>query len=67
MMRADRLQRWLDDVIPLMVDGLEGLERDLLAFTQLHHDAHRGLGTEAERTALGRALQKLAGGRFRLE
>ena len=67
MLRADRLERWLDDVIPLMMDGLEGLERDLHAFTQLHHDAHRGLGTDAERTALGRTLQKLAGGRFRLE
>ena len=54
-------------MIPLMMEGLENLERDLHAFTQLHHDAHKGLGTDAERTALGRALQKLAGGRFRLE
>jgi hypothetical protein len=67
MLRADRLERWLDDVIPLMMDSLEGLERDLHAFIQLHHDAHRGLGTDTERTALARTLQKLAGGRFRLE
>ena len=67
MLRADRLERWLDDVIPLMMDSLERLERELHAFTQLHHDAHKGLGTDTERTALARTLQKLAGGRFRLE
>ena len=67
MLRADRLQRWLDDTVPLMTDSLERLERELEAFTQLHHDANRGLGTDEERTALARTLQKLAGGRFRLE
>jgi len=67
MLRADRLERWLEDVVSLMTESLEHLERDLEAFTQLHHDAHKGLGTEQERTALARTLQKLAGGRFRLE
>jgi hypothetical protein len=67
MLRVDRLERWLGDVVPLMMDSLERLERELGAFTQLHHDANRSLGTDEERTALGRTLQKLAGGRFRLE
>jgi hypothetical protein len=67
MLRAERLERWLGDVVPLMTGSMEQLERDLLAFTQLHHDANRSLGTSAERTALGRTLQKLAGGRFQLE
>jgi hypothetical protein len=66
-MRSDRLESWLDECIPLMTASLQELERDLLAFTQLHHDANRGLGSESERTALARALQKLAGARFRLE
>jgi hypothetical protein len=67
MLRADRLERWRGDVVSLMTDSLQGLERDLHSFIQLHHDAHRGLGTDEERTALARTLQKLAGGRFRLE
>ena len=67
MLRTDRLERWLDDVVPLMTDSLQRLEQDLEAFTQLHHDSHRSLGTDEERTALARTLQKLAGGRFRLE
>jgi Family of unknown function (DUF6062) len=67
MLRADRLERWLDDAVTLMTDSLERLERELDAFTQLHHDANRSLGTDEERTALARTLQKLAGGRFRLE
>ena len=65
LLRGDRLQRWLGDVVPLMTGSLERVEKDLLAFTQLYQDANRSLGTEEERTALGRALQKLAGGRFR--
>ena len=67
MLRPDRLERWLDDCIPLMTASLQVLAEDLLSFTRLHHDANRSLGTESERTALARALQKLAGGRFRLE
>jgi hypothetical protein len=66
-LKGDRLEKWCAEVVPLMTASLERLERDLLAFTQLHHDANRGLGTEEQRTALGRTLQKLAGGRFRLE
>jgi len=67
MLRPDRLERWLSDCIPLMTASLEALERDLLSFTQLHHDANRSMGSDSERSALSRALQKLAGGRFRLE
>ena len=67
MLRADRVERWLDDAVTLMTDSLERLERELDAFTQLHHDDNRSLGTDEERTALARTLQKLAGGRFRLE
>jgi hypothetical protein len=67
MLRADRLERWLEECIPLITASLEDLERDLLSFTQLHHDANRGMGSDNERTALARTLQKLAGGRFRLE
>jgi hypothetical protein len=67
MLSAAQLPAWLADAVPLMTGSLEGLERELFAFTQLHHDANRSLGTEAERTALGRSLQKLAGARFHLE
>jgi hypothetical protein len=67
MLRRDRLELWLSDAVPLMIGSLEKLERDLLAFTQLHHDANRSLGTEKERFALAGVLQKLAGGRFRQE
>jgi hypothetical protein len=66
-MRSQRLSEWLQETVPLMKGSLGAVERDLYAFTQLHHDANRGLGTEEERTALGRALQKLAGGRFSLQ
>jgi hypothetical protein len=61
-LRAERLERWCGDVIPLMTGSLERLERELWEFTQLFHDSHRGLGTDEQRTALARALRKLAGG-----
>ncbi len=64
-MRGDALERWLDDVLPLMRQSLEALETDLLAFTQLHQAGSPGMGTEETRSALGRTLQKLAGGIFR--
>lgn len=67
LLRGDRLQRWLDAVIPLMSASLTRLEKELFSFTQLHHDSNRGLGTQEERTALARTLQKLAGGGFHLE
>jgi hypothetical protein len=67
LLRGDRLQQWLDTVVPLMSASLTRLEKELFSFTQLHRDSNRGLGTEEERTALARSLQKLAGGRFRLE
>lgn len=55
------LKEWLADVVPLLTESLAGLERDLLAFTQLHQGTNPGLGTEEVRTALGRTLQKLVG------
>jgi hypothetical protein len=61
-MRADRLQRWLAEAGPLMQDSLRRLEGELLSFTQLHRAENRSLGTEEERTALARAVQKLGGG-----
>jgi len=64
MMRADRFRRWLAEAIPLMRGSLEGLERDLHAFSQLHQAGNESMGTDVERSALGRTLQKLAGGLF---
>jgi len=61
ILRGDRLAGWLDDVVPLMKKTLGGLEKDLLAFTQLHQAGNRSLGTEEERSALVRTLQMLAG------
>ena len=62
-MRADRFERWLADAVPLMKASLESLDGDLRAFTQLHQAA-AGPGTDRERTALARTLQKIAGGLF---
>ena len=61
LLRGDELERWLRDVVPLVTASLERLEEEVLAFTQLHKDSNRSLGTEEERTALARTLQKLAG------
>ena len=66
-LRPDRRGRWMEETAALMTGALERLEREVHAFTQLHRDTSRGLGTEEERTALARTLQKLAGGEFRLE
>ena len=63
-MRADRFGRWLAEAIPLMKESLEGLEKELHAFSQLHQAGNASLGTDVERSALARTLQKLAGGRF---
>jgi hypothetical protein len=63
-MRADRFRRWLAEAIPLMKESLEGLEKELRAFSQLHQAGNVSLGTEVERSALGRTLQKLSGGLF---
>lgn len=63
-MKADRIKGWLAETIPLMKSSLELLEEDLGAFTQLHQAGNASPGTDAERTALARSLQKLAGGRF---
>jgi len=62
-MRADRIKGWLAATIPLMKGSLQRLEEELHAFTQLHQAGNASPGTDAERTALGRTLQKLAGGR----
>jgi hypothetical protein len=67
-LRQEELRRWLGDTVPLMTGSLERLEREILSFTQsYHHDARSGARTEEERTALVRALQKLAGRPMRLE
>jgi hypothetical protein len=66
-LRGDELTRFLRELVGLMVESLEGLERDLFGFTQLFHDANRSLGTEEERTALTRAMQMLAGRPMRQE
>ncbi len=60
-LRGQDLSRFMEDLAPIMIRSLEGLERDLLNFTQLFQDANRSLGTEEERTALLRTVQKLAG------
>lgn len=61
MLSGGELKEWLADVVPLLTGSLAGLERDLLAFTQLHQGTNPGLGTEDVRSALGRTLQKLIG------
>jgi hypothetical protein len=61
ILRGDALARWLREVAPLMTGSLEKLEKDLVAFTQLHQGTNRSLGTEEERSALARTLQKLSG------
>ena len=63
-LRPDRLRGWLADSVVLLRRGLESLEKDLHAFTQLHQAANREPGTDGERTALVRTLQKLVGGEF---
>ncbi len=67
LLRADRARHWIEEAAALQIESLEGLEKDLFAFTQLSRSENKSLGSETERTALGRTLQKLAGGRFRLE
>lgn len=61
ILRGDSLARWLGEVVPLMTGSFETLEKDLLAFTQLHQGTNRSLGTDEERSALARTLQKLSG------
>lgn len=61
ILRGESLALWLGEVVPLMTGSLEKLEKDLLAFTQLHQGTNRSLGTEEERSALARTLQKLSG------
>jgi hypothetical protein len=61
ILRGDPLSRWLKETVPLMKKALDGLEKDLLAFTQLHQAGNRSLGTDEERTALARTVQMFAG------
>jgi len=49
------------ELVPIMIQSLERLERDVFEFTQLFQDSNKSLGTEEQRTALVRVLQKLAG------
>jgi hypothetical protein len=67
ILRGDALARWLREVAPLMTGSLEKLEKDLVAFTQLHQGTNKSLGTEEERSALARTLQKLSGRLMRNE
>ncbi len=60
-LKPDRLRGWLADSAIVLRRSLEGLDKDLQAFTQLHQATNPSLGTEEERTALSRTLQKLAG------
>ncbi len=57
---ADRTV-FFGELAPIMIQSLERLERDLFEFTQLFQDSNKSLGTEEQRTALVRTLQKLAG------
>lgn len=61
VLRQDRLAAWLRDAVPLMAGSLGKLEKDLAAFTQLYQAGNRSLGTDDERSALARTLQKLSG------
>jgi hypothetical protein len=63
-MKPDRFRRWLAETIPLMKGSLEALEGELHAFSQLHQAGNASQGTDQERSALGRTLQKIAGGLF---
>jgi hypothetical protein len=67
LLRGDRARRWRTEAVSLQIHSFETLEKDLFAFTQLYRSENAGLGSDSERSALGRTLQKLAGGRFRLE
>ena len=61
ILRGEPLSRWLQETVPLMKKALDGLEKDLLAFTQLHQAGNRSLGTDEERNALARTVQMFAG------
>ena len=61
VLRGDRLDLWLRDSVPLMKQTLAGLEKDLLAFTQLHRSENRSLGSDRVRSALARTVQMLTG------
>jgi hypothetical protein len=65
LLKGERLERWVRDTAPLIEASLQELDRDLLAFTQLYQDANRSMGSEQERTALARTLQKLEGSLFK--
>lgn len=60
-LKPNRLQGWLADSAIVLRRSLEGLDRDLQGFTQLHQATNPSLGTEEERSALARTLQKLGG------
>jgi hypothetical protein len=66
-LKARELAGFLEDVVPLMTGSLARLEREIFGFTQLFHDSNRSLGSDAERTALARTLQKLSGSTMKPE
>ncbi len=58
---AAELARFLRQVLPMVASSLERLDRELGGFIDLSQATSPGLGTEAERTALARALEFLSG------
>ncbi len=60
-LKADGMAGWLAETTPLMKASLDRLEKELHAFTQLHQAGNSNPGTDAEKTALRRTLQKLTG------
>ena len=58
---ADALGDWLREVVPLMTASIDRLEAEVGGFIQLFRASNRSLGTDEERTALARTVQKLAG------
>jgi hypothetical protein len=61
---AESLRHLLPELAALMTKSLERLERELGAFSQLHQAGNTSMGTDAERSSLGRVIQKLAGSLF---
>ncbi len=67
LLRPDRRDAWMAETASLESSSLKRLEGEVLGFTELHKASHAGPGVGDERTALARALGKLAGGVFSLD
>lgn len=64
---TSRQSQWLQVIVPLMIENLERLEREVYAFTQMYHHTDTHQPTEAEQSALKRTLQKMCGRLMQLE